>query len=300
MMGRMRTPGRAFRLVARALLPVRRTQGAAQAPDGAQAPPPVARRSTAVLTALVVLAVAASSTIAIACGGGDNDESQASAGTATPRPTKTPAPPTPTLQQIYDFFVAISPPTPTPAPGGTGGGGGGGGGGGAPASSYVPARPQGTGPGPAVGTDMSLSIPAARVNAGVWARSMGTNGQMGNPRGAWDVIWYDFNPNFPGLGGRPGEVGANAVFAGHVDYINVGPAVFYSIRNLKPGDVITVNTANGPVSYSVQWSEWANPNADFTPYVAKTGQDVITLVTCIGEFSAGHYDSRFVVRGIRI
>ena len=247
------------------------------------------------LALLAVCAFAALSAVAVACGGGDDE--QAAAPASTPRPTRTPGPPTPTLKQIYDYFVAISPPTPTPVPA-TGGGGGGSGR--APSSSYVPARPQGTGPGPAVGTNMTLTIPAASVNAGVWARSMGTNGQMGNPRGAWDVIWYDFNPNFPGHGGRPGDPGANAVFAGHVDYINVGPAVFYSIRNLKPGDQITVNTANGPITYAVQWSEWANPSADFTSYVARTGADSITLVTCIGEFSAGHYDSRFVVRGVRI
>src|SRR5438067_1012343 len=137
----------------------------------------------------------------------------------------------------------------------------------------------GTGPGAAQSTGMELSIPAIGVDASVYSRSVGTNGQMGNPIGAWDAIWYDFSA-WPGMGGYPGEPGANAVFAGHVDYIHIGPAVFWSIRDLSPGDRVTVTTSNGPVTYAIQWSQWAEPDVDFTQFVAKTGQDAITLVTC--------------------
>jgi LPXTG-site transpeptidase (sortase) family protein len=147
---------------------------------------------------------------------------------------------------------------------------------------------------------MSISIPAIGVNASVYARTVGTNGQMGNPAGAWDVIWYDFAQNWPGLGGYPGTGFSNAVYAGHVDYIRVGPAVFWSVRNLVPGDLIHVTSANGTITYSVQWSQWAGPNDDFTTFVSQTGQDTVTLVTCIGGFSAGHYSNRLIVRGVRV
>jgi len=158
----------------------------------------------------------------------------------------------------------------------------------------------GTGPGSAVDTGMSIEIPAIGVNASVYGRSVGTNGVMGNPRGAWDVILYDFDTaGWQGLGGSPGQPGANAVFAGHVDYIGIGPAVFWSIRDLNPGDRITVNTPNGPISYVIQWSQWAEPDTDFTQFVTRTGQESITLVTCIGGFSAGHYSNRLIVRGVR-
>lgn len=156
-----------------------------------------------------------------------------------------------------------------------------------------------SGPGPIEATGMSLQVPAIGVNASVYSRTIGDNGQMGNPSGAWDVIWYDFS-GWQNLGGYPGEPGANAVFAGHVDYIGVGPAVFWSVRDLGPGDRVTVNTPNGAVTYSIQWSQWADPNVDFTQFVAKTGEDSITLVTCIGGFSAGHYTNRLIVRGVRI
>lgn len=227
---------------------------------------------------------------------GDNgDDSQAAAG-----PTNTAAPsgtPTLSVEQVLRYFAAF--PTQTPeraeaqgavAHNPTSGA--------APAQQYVP-KPAGTGPGPITGTDMSLSIPSIGVHASVYARTVGTNGQMGNPAGAWDVIWYDFSQNWSGLGGYPGTGGSNAVFAGHVDYIRVGPAVFWSVRNLVPGDLIYVSSANGTITYSVQWTQWAGPHDDFTGFVAQTGGDVVTLVTCIGGFSAGHYSNRFIVRGVR-
>jgi LPXTG-site transpeptidase (sortase) family protein len=164
----------------------------------------------------------------------------------------------------------------------------------------APAAPQ-SGPGAEQGTSWSLSIPAIGVNASVYSRTIGGDGQMGNPSGPYDVVWYDFAAEgWTGLGGEPGQPGANAVMAGHVDYIHVGPAVFWSIRDLQPGDIVTVNTPSGPINYSVQWSQWAEPDQDFTGFVAQTGQESITLVTCIGSFSAGHYSNRFVVRGVRV
>jgi LPXTG-site transpeptidase (sortase) family protein len=156
----------------------------------------------------------------------------------------------------------------------------------------------GSGPGPILSTGMSMN--GSGINGTIYSRTVGTNGRMGDPSGAWQIIWYDFSANFPDLGGYPGEPGANAVFAGHVDYIRVGPAVFYNVNNLAPGQQITVHTANGPITYAVQWSATAGPNDDFTQYVAKTGQDVITLVTCTGQFSAGHYNTRKIVRAVRI
>jgi hypothetical protein len=154
------------------------------------------------------------------------------------------------------------------------------------------------GPGPITGTDMSLSIPAIGVNATIYGRTVGLDGQMGNPSGAYDVIWYDFSHTYIGVGGRPEDPGANVVLAGHVDYIGVGPAVFWSIRDLAPGDVVTVYTANGSYNYSVQWSQWAGPYDDFSSYVNQQGVGTITLVTCIGGFSGGHYSNRLVVRGV--
>lgn len=179
-------------------------------------------------------------------------------------------------------------------------GGSDGGGGGDYETYEAPSEPL-SGPGPIQGTSWSLSIPVIGVNANVYSRTIGGDGQMGNPAGAYDVVWYDFAADgWTGLGGVPGEPGANVVMAGHVDYIGVGAAVFYSIRDLQPGDIVTVNTDTGPINYAIQWNQWAEPDQDFTSFVSQTGQDSITLVTCIGGFSAGHYSNRLIVRGVRV
>ena len=55
--------------------------------------------------------------------------------------------------------------------------------------------------------------------------------------------------------GKVGE-GGNVVMAGHVDYWNVGPAVFWDVRNLPAGDVIRVVGEDGKnYEYAVEWIE---------------------------------------------
>lgn len=259
------------------------------------------KRALLIVAPVAVIAALAGGVAFAAMGGGDDGATKAEAVAPTATavlPTSTPMPPTPTNEQVLAYLVAIAP-TPTPVPPGPAGVGraptGGGGGGGTP-RQYVP-QPALSGPGPILSTGMSLTAPG--ISGSIFSRTVGDNGKMGDPGGPWQIIWYDFNA-WPGLGGFPGTPGANAVFAGHVDYIRVGPAVFWNVKDLKAGDIVSVTTANGPVNYQVQWSQWAGPNDDFTSYVQQTGQEVITLVTCIGGFSAGHYTNRLIVRGVRI
>jgi sortase (surface protein transpeptidase) len=61
-----------------------------------------------------------------------------------------------------------------------------------------------------------------------------------------------------------------------------------------------VTSRNGNITYRVEWARWVSPGEDFTGYVARNGTESITLVTCVGSFSAGHYSNRLVVRGVRI
>ncbi len=222
------------------------------------------------LVALLALAGGVAAGIVIGVGGSG---SSALATEPTPTPTAT-ATPTPV------------PPTPTPAPTGAGFDGG-------PAGSYE---------GRAAETGHRLVIPSLGVDAAVTARTVPESGVMGDPNGPWDVTWYDFT-NFPGLGGYPGG-GGNSVFAGHVDYVNVGPAVFYGVPSLKPGDVIEVHRADGMVvRYAVDSVTSLSPSSDEWGTVFSMGpQESVTLVTCGGVFNPAtrQYDTRIVVKGTRI
>lgn len=149
-------------------------------------------------------------------------------------------------------------------------------------------------------TGERLLIPKIGVDAPFTYKLVPQDGKMQNPNGPWDVAYYDF-ANHDGLGGLPGA-GGNVVVAGHVDYVNVGPAVFWSLDTLVAGDVLQVRLASGAmVEYEVVFNKTIKVDqGDWTSIVAGTAEESMTLITCTGGFSAGQYDSRQIVWARRI
>ena len=144
---------------------------------------------------------------------------------------------------------------------------------------------------PKIGVDAPFSYKIV-VNPG---------GQMPNPDGPTDVAYYDFS-QWPLKGGLPGK-GGNVVLAGHVDYIRYGPAVFWRLHELEPGDVITVKLKDGSeVTYQVEFNKVleAGDSANWDGLVSATADESITLITCGGEFEAGHYNNRQIVWGRKV
>jgi Sortase domain len=108
---------------------------------------------------------------------------------------------------------------------------------------------------------------------------------------AWGVAgWY-------AGGTRPGDPGS-AVILGHVDSRS-GPAVFYRLRELRPGDRVEVVRADGSrVRFTVERLEQVDkrrfPTDDvYYPTLAPR----LRLVTCGGAFdpASGHYRSNVIV-----
>jgi LPXTG-site transpeptidase (sortase) family protein len=138
-----------------------------------------------------------------------------------------------------------------------------------------------------------LAIPKYDVSAPVVTRSVDAAGVMQTPDGPHDVAWYDFSA-------KPG-FGSNAVFSGHVDYINYGPAVFWHLKDLVFGDVIEVHLDDTTVYHYkvVSVQEVPLAQADVGSIVSGTPRDIITLITCGGSWTGHEYDSRVVVRAER-
>jgi len=142
-----------------------------------------------------------------------------------------------------------------------------------------------------------LTIPSAGVNAEISRASVPTSGQMPDPTGYFNAVWYDFSA-WPGLGGYVNA--GNLVLSGHVDCgrcYNGGPgtAVFWQARQLKPGDTAQYKTADGRTfNYVVTDSRSISPATDFAPIVASSTADM-TIITCTGTFSGGDYNLRHVV-----
>lgn len=141
-----------------------------------------------------------------------------------------------------------------------------------------------------------LLIPRIGVDAPVVVVGVDGNGVMQSPKGPEEVGWYNFTSQ-PGFGG-------NAVFSGHVDYRNYGPAVFWELRNLRPGDLVEVRLADG-TSYTyavVRADSYKASEAPVGEIVGPTPRESLTLITCGGTFDRGvrQYSHRLVVRAERL
>ena len=137
-----------------------------------------------------------------------------------------------------------------------------------------------------------LVIPRIGVDAPVTVKGVDANGAMQNPNGPEDVAWYDFTA-------RPGQ-GGNAVFSGHLDYSDYGPAVFARLGEVAAGDVVEVYLEDGTihryvVTLSVLYSADSAPSQEI---VGPTGREMVTLVTCGGSWQGRPrgYSHRLVVR----
>jgi LPXTG-site transpeptidase (sortase) family protein len=160
----------------------------------------------------------------------------------------------------------------------------------APASSGTPAPSSAVAALPA-----RLVIPRLGVQAPIETKGIDGHNQMEAPDRPFDVAWYPFTAK-PGAGG-------NAVFAGHRDFAGVGPAVFWKLEQLAPGDSIQVGGADDKqLHYQVtQTWDYTLANIPMASVLAQGGGDQVTLITCSGAYSrAAGYDHRLVVRARRV
>jgi len=141
---------------------------------------------------------------------------------------------------------------------------------------------------------VAIQIPAAQVDAPVETIEI-VDTVMQNPTGPWVVSWYKETA-------RLGELG-NCVMAGHLDYWDVGPAVFYNITSLVKDDTIDViGEDGGTYTFVVEWlRNFDSATAPIQDIVGPTDDENLTLITCGGPFdyANGVYLQRTVVRSIR-
>lgn len=144
---------------------------------------------------------------------------------------------------------------------------------------------------------IAMKIEKAQVDAQVETQAI-EDGVMLDPSGPYVVAWYE----------DTGQLGqeTNLVFAGHLDYYDVGEAVFFHLGELTEGDEIQIiGEGDEPFYYAVEWAR--NYTVDdlvgtaVQEIVGRTEEENITLITCGGtfDFSIGQYLERFVVRAKR-
>ena len=146
------------------------------------------------------------------------------------------------------------------------------------------------------GTPVPVRLEIGRIGVSTTLQRLGKDGHgavevPSGPRQWQEAGWY-------AGGTRPGDPGS-AVILGHVDSRLSGPAVFYRLPELRPGDLVEVVRADGSrVRFAVQRVE-EYPKARFptADVYYPTLTPMLRLVTCGGAFDhkVGHYVDNVIV-----
>lgn len=142
---------------------------------------------------------------------------------------------------------------------------------------------------------VSMIIPDAGVDSEVEVNHI-VDGQMLNPTGPWVVSWYEGT-------GLMHEKRRNMLYSGHVDYWDVGPAIFWDLVKVPEGSPIHVlGDKGGEATYAIEYIERVTLS-EMTPekmrdITAPTPYESLTIITCGGEFdyNAGQYLQRDIIR----
>lgn len=137
---------------------------------------------------------------------------------------------------------------------------------------------------------LTLSIPAIELKVPLSELGLNPNHTVQVPTNFAEPGWYRLGPS-------PGQLGS-AVILGHVDSY-LGPAVFFRLRTLRPGDHVNVALADGVITHFVVRQVAMYPKANFPTLLVygSHGYSALQLVTCGGVFDTqtGHYLSNIVV-----
>jgi sortase (surface protein transpeptidase) len=141
-----------------------------------------------------------------------------------------------------------------------------------------------------------VEIPAIGVSARVVSLGLQRDRSLEVPTNFATVGWWNGGP-------KPGEPGP-AVLTGHVDSRETGPAVFYRLRELQPGDKVRyIRRDRSVVRFVVQRLE-QHPKADFptAEVYGDTNRPALRLITCGGEFNdaTGHYLDNLIAFAQRV
>ncbi len=140
---------------------------------------------------------------------------------------------------------------------------------------------------------VSVAIPAIGVQADVLHLGVSADGDIQVPSlytEADDAAWYRYSVT-------PGQIGAS-VIEGHVDSYQ-GPAVFFRLGALRPGDLVEVNLADGTTAvFRVTGvRQYLKSTFPASTIYGATDYAALRLITCGGAFdyATGHYLSSTVV-----
>lgn len=141
---------------------------------------------------------------------------------------------------------------------------------------------------PGIAPEM-LSIPSIGIEADVTHLGVTDTGEMAVPDNGEELSW--FSPGY-----QPGQRG-RAVIAGHVDDLD-GPAVFWDLTELEPGDEIIVSGEDRKLRFKVHTMESVPLDlADVDSVFGYHSSPELVLITCSGtyDYDRGTREERLIV-----
>jgi sortase (surface protein transpeptidase) len=146
-----------------------------------------------------------------------------------------------------------------------------------------------------VARPVELTIPRIGVRTPLERLGRTPQGTLQVPVSTTEAGWYIGSP-------RPGEIGSS-IIAGHIDS-TAGPAVFFRLRLLRPGNMVYVRRADGTLAVFRVYAEHMYAKDHFpTEQVYGPVPDAeLHLITCGGVFDSvtGSYLSNVVVYATQI
>ena len=140
-----------------------------------------------------------------------------------------------------------------------------------------------------------VEIPAIGVSSSLVRLGLDRDRSMEVPADFQVAGWFTGGP-------QPGQLGP-AVIAGHVDS-RTGPAVFYRLRDLRPGDQVRVVRADRRVVGFEVDSLASHPKRSLPSEAVygATSAPALRLITCAGSFdrSSRSYRENLVVSATRV
>jgi len=124
---------------------------------------------------------------------------------------------------------------------------------------------------------VALSIPAIGLSVPLSELGLNPNHTVQVPTNFQEPGWYEYGPS-------PGQLGSSVIL-GHVDSY-LGPAVFFKLRSLRPGDQVGVTLADGVITHFVVRQVAMYPKSNFptVQVYGSHGYSGLQLVTCGGVF----------------
>jgi len=134
-----------------------------------------------------------------------------------------------------------------------------------------------------------LQIAAISVDSTLMKLGLRADGSLEVPPGGFPAGWYAGGPT-------PGELGP-AIIAGHIDM--KGPGVFFRLREVRPGDRVTVTRADGskPVFRVTRVAQFPKDRFPTKLVFGNIDHAGLRVITCGGSFNSqtGHYEDNIVV-----